>query len=128
MEFRRRFYFEAFGYNVHVILTDDLQATAARIGKQARISGEPISSRTRGFTMQDQGAPIALIVLSTERNNPVVAHESFHAVWHLMQHIGAQHEEEVMAYCLDTIVNWIDLTYAALEKQFDKRLDKKKKV
>jgi hypothetical protein len=114
-EIKRTFYFETFGYNIHVILSDDIQATAMRMARKFGCVNTT-TSRTGGFTAKSSRYPLSLIVLPLERSNPIVAHESFHAVWHLMEHAGAQHEEEIMAYHLDTIVNWIDKMYESLDK------------
>jgi len=116
MEFKRRFYFETFGYNVQIILTDDLSAVGARMAEQYSIHN-PVGKYTAGFSLNVGGQPVSVLALPLEKDWSVVAHESFHIVWHLMEWIGAQHEEEVMAYCLDTVVIWVGATYDLLDKK-----------
>ena len=113
------FYFEPFGYNVQIVLTDNIQQTAAKFAKKYKCA-DPTTSYTGGFSIQIGGHPISLLVLPYEQRWDIIAHEAFHIVWHLMAWIGAAHEEEVMAYCLDTIVGWVGKVYEALDKSENK--------
>jgi accessory gene regulator protein AgrB len=62
-----------------------------------------------------------------------IAHEVFHVVWRIMAHIGATHENEVMAYHVGYLVHAITenlYKYApAYEevRQLNKRTDQGKK-
>ena len=127
MEFTRKFNFKPFGYNVHITLTDDLHKAANRLSKKYDCHN-PTTAYTAGFSVRVGREPTSILTLPVEQCGPVIAHESFHIVWHLMDWIGAEHEEEVMAYCLDTVVGWVEHVYEALEKSLEKDLDKGEKV
>lgn len=51
------------------------------------------------------------VILPFDCNLNQIVHEAYHFCWRLMHHIGADHENEIMAYhmgyTVDKIVEWV---------------------
>lgn len=85
---------DPFNYTVIIVLTNDLHASAHNRGLHF---GPGVAAFHLGA---DEGMLASQIVLPPHADMAIVAHECFHCVWHIMHSIGAQMEEEVMAYTL----------------------------
>lgn len=97
----KRLDIDPFNYRVYIVITSSVQLSAAK-------RGVPVGDVVGAFHMTpDNGALTSQIVLPLDADPAVVAHEAFHCVWHIMQAIGAQMENEVMAYTLTYLITEI---------------------
>lgn len=93
-------------YTFHVFFTDDIKACGMALQKAGRIRGaEAIDANTdaiqqsagcHGFILYDEGVSVGTI-----------AHEAWHGVYDMLKHIGAELDNEVVAYCLGYAVDQI---------------------
>lgn len=101
-------------FTVNVILTNDIPLSRSK----CKILGDyiPRGERSPGalFAACDNDA---YIFLPLRYDIEYVTHESFHCVWHLMDYIGAEHENEIMAYHLSYLVQGISDFYVKLRKR-----------
>lgn len=95
---------EPFGYTVTVIVSDDIHESARR-----RIPDMEPNANWGAMTATVNSELHSLIFLPDNVASGTIAHESFHVLWHLMRHIGAEFENEVMAYTLGYIVEEVTL-------------------
>lgn len=97
----KRLDIDPFNYTAYIVITNSVQQSAAK-------RGAPVGEVVGAFHMTpDNGALTSQIVLPVDADPSVVAHEAFHCVWHIMQSIGAQMENEVMAYTLTYLITEI---------------------
>lgn len=87
---------KVFPYMLHVVITTDvLEAIQLREDMFGEIK------TPKGMAAFHLSAPgNSFIFLRHDASEAVIAHEAFHFVWSLCEHIGAKHEEEIMAYLL----------------------------
>jgi hypothetical protein len=134
-EVTKRFQFKEFEYTVNIVLTEDIQASENKIADRWGFASQKLSDGCMGLHIGIGGKGVSYVLLKFRTDFQSVVHESFHVVWRLFRHIGADFEEEVMAYCLDHVVGEIESLYFStkvqeMQKKLDRRektLDKRKK-
>lgn len=87
-----------FNYTVIIVLTNDIQKSGAKRGVKLNPHVGAYHSAAA------DGALASQIVLPFNTDWAIVAHEAFHCVWNIMHCIGAQLEDEVMAYTLSYLL------------------------
>lgn len=128
-EFRRTIELPAWEYTIHVVLTSDVSQSMKRI-EDAHAGSSPVQD----FSVL--GNPEAMhlsfagdndnswIIFSRNPSAGTIAHESWHAVRRLMRVVGAELENETVAYHLGYIVNRIVKDI----KESNEKTDNKKRV
>jgi hypothetical protein len=86
-----------FDFAVKVIVSNDVHASAHKRGIQ---TSEPWHAMHAGVVNR----LMSLIFLPLKAGPDVVAHEVFHCAWHIMKSVGAEFENEVMAYTMSYLV------------------------
>lgn len=105
----RRIVVSPFNYTLEVVVSKSVQESAHK-------RSIPI---TRNFAAAHCGAadqPFSYMFLPLDVPMSVMAHEVFHCVWHIMEIIGADHENEVMAYTLSFLIDEIGPMVMAARK------------
>ena len=114
VERRKKWNFTPFPYELVVILSSDVKASFDKRFTLKR------SNHCSALTMCRGDRSTMFLSLTPPINT--VAHEVTHVVKNLQEYIGAEHEEEFVAYYTGWLVS--EIAKFALEKP----LDKKKKV
>jgi hypothetical protein len=96
--------FDAFGYRVRVIFTNDV--VASRI-KRDRILGKYDGSYASGLHSWSADKAQSYLFLGADARPCTIAHESWHAVRRMLLFCGAELENEVVAYHLGYLVGEI---------------------
>lgn len=94
--------FAAWGYIVHIVLTNNVDASVAR-----RISGHK-SGRAEAACLEYHDLAACTLVLPYSAGAPTVAHESWHAIRLMLRFYGAGFDNETVAYHLAHLVEQID--------------------
>lgn len=93
---------EPFNYEVIIVLTDDVQESAGQI---AHAHGHDDDEwETDAMHVHPHGRALSYLFLPFDATASMIAHEAFHCVWRVMKFIGAEFENEVMAYTLGFLV------------------------
>lgn len=87
-------------YTVTIVTSDNIHQSAEKRGIIATASWEAMHCGA-------SSGLFSYIFLPDKARADIIAHESFHCVWHIMKMIGAEHENEVMAYTLSYLVGEI---------------------
>lgn len=88
-----------FNYKVVIAFTDDFKAFAKKkkwekFYEQIKNDGRNVS----GYHCSNPEDGVAWILLRHDPKIETIVHETFHTVWRMMKFIGAEFENEVMAY------------------------------
>ena len=83
-------------YLVRVILTNNV--TISRVGRSHILGDWYADGSTAAIHCGVPDASISYIFLPFKADVGYVAHEVSHCLWRLMNFIGAEHENEIMAY------------------------------
>ena len=94
--------FSVYGYEVRVIFTRDIVATARRLGEKDDVSGSSATSITL-----DEHPGIGWLLFAPDPAAGNIAHESGHAIYALGKHVGTTLDEETFCYHLDHLVERI---------------------
>lgn len=92
-------------YEIYVILTDDVNNS--RSGRSHFLGAWEPSEDTIGVHSGMKDCARSYIFLGYAPDISSVVHEAYHAVWRMMEYIGAQHENEIIAYSLGHITRGI---------------------
>jgi hypothetical protein len=92
--------FPIFSYRITVVFTADIPRECKRLTSEDPTPG------TIALTVLN-GDGFSHILLPHDACAESIAHESFHAIYHLMTRAGAQLEDEVIAYHLGHVVGLI---------------------
>jgi len=98
----RTFVIPLFDYSVTVVVTNDIQASVDK-----HLPGVEVDGMTHACHCGVTNNMQSFIFLPTTASAGTIAHESFHCVWQLVQQIGAEPDNEVIAYTLSYLVNRI---------------------
>lgn len=91
----------AFDYKIHIIFTDDVIASRKKIG---RLIGDTFSGAAEAYHVYTD-APESWLIFPHEVTPGTISHEAYHCIRRVMEWIGADSENEVMAYHLEWLVN-----------------------
>jgi hypothetical protein len=97
---RHTIHFPIFGYKIIVVFTADLRRECKRLSRE-----DPDPEAVALTVMNSDGFSHILLPHNTGAES--IAHEAFHAVYHLMTRAGAELEDEVIAYHLGHVVGLI---------------------
>lgn len=92
--------FDVFGYTYTIIRTDDV------LGVAKKLRGD-IPGAAAQFIEVDEKPMHGYLVFGLEPTPGIIAHESFHAVWNMLKGVGAELDDETVAYHLDYLVSAI---------------------
>lgn len=98
---------DAFSYRVLIVLTNSIAGSVnkhlGKFPKDANIS----TTNAAGIHVYHPDVPLSMIVLPFEPSIDLLTHETYHCVNRLMNWIGAEHENEVVAYLVGYIASEI---------------------
>lgn len=115
---RRKMNFETYGYMVHVAFVPDVQKYCAK-----RWPDQNPEEKCEAFTIVgNENEKFSHMVLPFDVTPGVIAHEASHVVWGIMKFIGAEFEDEVVAYHIGHLVGKVH----AWQKEILKKLETKK--
>jgi hypothetical protein len=89
--------FDVFEYTFTIIRAENVQRTAKRLGADA-------SGAFACFITQPDKPKRSWLVFRTDPTPGAIAHESSHAVWHMLTTVGAEMDDETFAYHLHYLV------------------------
>jgi len=92
--------FAVFGYAFTIIRTDNVERTAKRLGGH-------VPGAFAQFIERQDNPMRGYLVFSLDPEPGHIAHESFHAVWNMLKGVGAELDDETVAYHLDHLVSHI---------------------
>lgn len=92
--------FAVFGYDVHVILSRNIEATGRRLR-------EDLSNAEGAFVTKDDQPLKGWLVLEEKPNEGVIAHEAAHAIRAMLTNAGVSLDDESFAYHLQFLVERI---------------------
>lgn len=95
----KRFKLDVYGYIVRVVLSNDVEEARIQWSGTCGNNYER-DGITRGICWNADNIALSVVFLPFESDIGYVVHELFHVVWRVMSYIGAQHENEIMAYTL----------------------------
>lgn len=99
--------FDVFAYRLLVVLTNSIAGSVNKhrnkFPKDCNIS----TTNAAAIHVYHPDIPLSMIVLPFDPDIDLLTHESFHCVWRVMSWIGAEHENEVMAYLAGYIASEI---------------------
>jgi hypothetical protein len=97
-----------YGYQIFVIFTDSLKASADKLARENEIvKNHEIDDACVGFHIRAPNQSYSFIVLPFRAPIKTIVHEVYHCLCSLMIWIEAKHEEEVVAYHLGYITQCI---------------------
>lgn len=117
----KTFKFPMFSYQMKVRLTEHVGRRSGELYPEIRDSKE---EEYIDALCVDTGGPWCEIILPFDPDINTVVHEVFHCIWQMMEYIGAQHENEIMAHLNGHAVELICKWLAAVEKNMTSCLDK----
>lgn len=91
-------------YRVNVIVTQDIEKC---MKKRKDCAGIEFEGDEAAITVHDEDVPQSLIIFGKHTDIGTITHESWHALFNMFKHMGAQLEEETVAYHLGYLVNEI---------------------
>lgn len=95
--------FDVYGYRVHIVFTNDLQASRNKIntliGGKCDVDGAAAIHASNGN--------VSHIFFKWDATPEQIAHESWHCIRRLMEYIGATLENEIVAYHIGHLVGAI---------------------
>jgi hypothetical protein len=89
------------GYRVYVVITKDFRGVAKKIGLIDR--DDEIKEKARALCCHSSG--ISYMFFKPDADPGEVVHETWHAIYRAMKHIGAEIENEIIAYHLEYVVS-----------------------
>jgi hypothetical protein len=121
-----------YGYTVHLIYTDNLEEAFKQemVKDKLTITWFP-GDGSEGFHIHPKDRNFAYIFLKMGASLDEMVHEAYHGVCGLMKWIGAEDEEEIMAYHLGYLVSLMNTDFQDAKKKYEKSkkvLDKAEKV
>lgn len=116
-ECKRKFKIDAVPYEFTVIVSNDVTTSRNKLDK---IFGHT-STQHFAAMHSSSGQGFSYIILPEKFELKYIVHEAFHCVWEICEFIGANHNNEFMAYLLSYIVDKIgDVYYRYDNKKFKK--------
>jgi hypothetical protein len=117
--------FPVYNYRIYVIFTDNLVDSAKNLVKKGFLkSAHWVDDTTDGFTVKMPNQSYTFVVLKRTATINHMVHEAYHAVTNMFNYIGANPDEEVFAYSIGYVVQFI----ANDKEKAQKSLDKRRKV
>lgn len=96
---------EPFNYQVNIVLTDDvIESRVKRNRALGTTATREDLTGTIALHSASKTAGVSYIFLPFKADIGYITHECSHCVWRIMEFIGAEHENEVMAYMLAYLV------------------------
>jgi len=92
------------GYVIHVEITSDIPKALLKYPQTRKID---MDNETQGLAVHDTDAPFSFIFLPHNASVGDIAHESWHAVRRMMEYVGAELDNEAVAYHLGYMVQEI---------------------
>lgn len=89
--------FDVFGYTFTIIRTDSVERTAKRLGGH-------IPGAFAQFIATEDKPTHGYLVFGADPPPGHIAHESSHAIWHMLKGAGAELDDETFAYHLHHLV------------------------
>lgn len=101
VERQKHIYLDAYGYRITVVLTNSIEGSLGKREKTYPRTDWPKSfDNTLALHVYQSNNNFAHIILPFNPNVGTVVHEVYHALHRLMYWIGAEEENEIMAYHL----------------------------
>lgn len=97
--------FPVFAYHVNVIITNDIQRS--RTDRNSQIGSKFDLGPVLGLHSSNENTGGSWIFLYFDASPDVIAHESYHSVVRMLSWVGANPEEEVVAYHLGYVTDKI---------------------
>jgi hypothetical protein len=94
-----RIRFPVYGYEVRVIFSRDLVATARRLGEK-----EDISSAAAALVTFDEQPSVGWLLLPPKPGTDIIAHEAGHAIYAMARTAGTTLDEETFCHHLGHLV------------------------
>lgn len=112
-EYKKTVELPMYNYDVYVTFTSDMQESVSRWEDIHHPDGEPLQvlNLVCGLHMYLTNRGQSFLFFPLDCGVSHIAHESFHVVWRLWRWIGAEHENETMAYTVGHLVREIVLFY-----------------
>jgi len=127
IEFKSKIPLPVYNYNIFVHFTDDLVASADALASKGMLNKDHgIDKTADGFHVRMPNDSYSFIVLKIKAAPNHVFHEVYHAVSTMFRWIGANHEEEVMAYTLGYVGQMVFQDQIKAVKNYQITLDKQK--
>lgn len=90
-----------FHWSIDMVVTPDVVEYAKSRGWPGGVQEET----TDGITLWFSKEQLSVIIIQPDASAGVIAHEAWHAVRRMLLHVGAELENEVVAYHLGYVVN-----------------------
>lgn len=106
---RESFEYPLFVFTVHLIISDEPEMAALESCNGVFLADDPAATYC-------EGREAYMVFRKKQLSYGVVAHECLHAVNFMldaMGHIGSVKDDEVVAYCLDDLVNRVHMAIDA---------------
>jgi len=94
--------FDIFPYKLTVIVSNDILKSRS---KYDTILGRKYSNEFAGAIHDTNHDGNSYVFLKSDATPGTIAHESFHVIWELLDFIGANDNNELIAYLMTYIVN-----------------------
>lgn len=111
---------EPFGYRVEIVYTTDIHGSGSK-------RGADIPERAYACHM-DYESPRSTLLLPLDCDAGTVAHECYHCIYRVMERIGADHENEIMAYHIGDLVQVVHNFEPVARKRITPTPGRKKKL
>jgi hypothetical protein len=98
----KRIYLAPFDYTVNIVVSNDVKKSA----KSRTSKNEDVPDFAAIHIYSDE-RPSSCIILPEHPDVSYVSHETFHCVWRIMKYIGAEFNNEIMAYLNGYLVQQI---------------------
>jgi hypothetical protein len=102
MEYTKKLVVQPFGFQLNLVLTDDIAESHNKRKKAIGPYGETIN--ISALFVGHNVRPLAYVFLPVNPCISLVVHEIYHAIVHMLDFVGAKHDEEVVAYYLSFLV------------------------
>jgi hypothetical protein len=94
------------GYICHIEVTSDLKKSLLKYPETKKVAEEEeVTSDAKALTVHAVNEAFSFIFLPHNASVGDIAHESWHVVKHMMEHVGVKLDSETVAYHLGFLVN-----------------------
>ena len=113
--------FPPFEFTVFIVFTDNVVQTANNLAEQGFMrKNHEIDATTGAFTVRNLNG-YTILVFPQTTDSGQIGHEAYHAVCCMMNWIGAENEEEITAYVLGYLIQFIHTDLEIAKKKEEKK-------
>lgn len=106
MEHKSSLYFPVYGYEIIFVITDNVEESRRKMDDKF---GAPDTRLANALALHSgcDDRPLSALFIPLDCSVGVIAHECFHAIYHMFGYVGAKMDNENVAYHLEYLLDAI---------------------